>query len=697
MTKLNKLAAVFLAAAFAFAGALPAGAVTVADTPAPDRIYYRETAGEAFSGEFAMDSEITKVEAGEDPAFTLSFEGSALIFDGLTHSVEQAVRIVCGEEALDKTLKLAVYDLVDIAPAKSSLILTVKNSRTLKPVPNAGYTLYRGTQAVRRGLVTDRQGQLTASGLEPGEYLLRPDSTPEGYKTAPGVKFTVTGLKISGGEKEIRTSDGKKNIAGENEVLIAGKFSPDIVLTAGQDKQIGSVTVEYEDSGEAKSLEYSTLHAAQEELNRRKNSGEILGPVHITYEYAEKSGRSYTQYLTEKEPEPTPPVNQGNTVTKPTPTAAPTPKATSTAAPTAAPKPTAVPTPASVPDGQLTIACTADKPGQAFSFEVSGTKLEGGKFRQDYKTDTDGKIAASLPAGKYTVTPKSAKGFDPPEPQTIELIGGGSAYLTFSFVANQRDLALTVVDDDGQPVPGVTVGLFEHGETPLPKVKKNTESSADISAALVQIKEQKAADEKLADPYTKANALYVGKTGEDGTALIQNVPVSGFAAVPIELPDGYSAEKIATEITAGLEDKFTVDCKYVAVDISVWSSNTNSPVVGAELTLMDRDGEKLTEWVSEETAHRLIRVPKGEYRLAIRQGRLDDTVAFEVGGDKSLQEVRAETYLPGEVEESSQISTEADALPAFWPYAVCGAAFSAGAAAIFLWARRFRRRSGGHR
>lgn len=79
MTKLNKLAAVFLAAAFALAGALPAGAVTVADTPAPDRIYYRETAGETFSGEFAMDREITKVEAGEDPAFTLSFEGLSLI------------------------------------------------------------------------------------------------------------------------------------------------------------------------------------------------------------------------------------------------------------------------------------------------------------------------------------------------------------------------------------------------------------------------------------------------------------------------------------------------------------------------------------------------------------------------------------------------------------------------------------------
>ncbi|WP_217959779.1 hypothetical protein [Acutalibacter muris] len=264
-------------------------------------------------------------------------------------------------------------------------------------------------------------------------------------------------------------------------------------------------------------------------------------------------------------------------------------------------------------------------------------------------------------------------------------------------MANQRDLALTVVDDDGQPVPGVTVGLFEHGETPLPKVKKNTESSADISAALVQIKEQKAADEKLADPYTKANALYVGKTGEDGTALIQNVPVSGFAAVPIELPDGYSAEKIATEITAGLEDKFTVDCKYVAVDISVWSSNTNSPVVGAELTLMGKDGEELTEWISEEAAHRLIRVPKGEYRLVICQAKQNDTVAFEVGGDESVQEIRAETYLPGAVDENAQRNIEADALFALWPYAACGAALIVGAAAIFLWARRSRRRSGGHR
>lgn len=105
----------------------------------------------------------------------------------------------------------------------------------------------------------------------------------------------------------------------------------------------------------------------------------------------------------------------------------------------------------------------------------------------------------------------------------------------------------------------MTVGIFEPGEDPLPEVKKETESgSTDISETLAQLKDQKAADEKRADPYTKANVLYVGKTGEDGTALIQNVPVAAFVAIPIELPDGYSMEKIATDIPSGLESKFTV-------------------------------------------------------------------------------------------------------------------------------------------
>ena len=139
MKKLKKLAAAVLAAAFAFASTLPAGAVVVTDAPTPDRVFYRETAGDTFSGEFTLDKEITKVEAGEDPAFTLSFKGNTLQFDSLYASTIQTVKLVCGGEKLEKKLRLAVYDPVDVAPSKGSVTLTDKNSRTLKPVANASY------------------------------------------------------------------------------------------------------------------------------------------------------------------------------------------------------------------------------------------------------------------------------------------------------------------------------------------------------------------------------------------------------------------------------------------------------------------------------------------------------------------------------------------------------------------------------
>lgn len=714
MKKLNRLAAVVLAAAFVFASALPVGAVVVTDLPIPDRVFYREAPGETFSGEFGLDKKITNVEAGQDPAFSIAFEKNTLKFDSLYASTVQTVKLVCSGETVEKKLGLAVYDPVDVAPTKGSVTLTVKNSRTLKPIPNAAYTLYKGTAAVKSGLTTDKAGQITVGSLDPGDYELRPASTPKGYKAASGVKFSITGLEISGGDKEIRTSEGKKIVAGENEVLIAGKFSPDIELIASHEKQIGSVTVTYENygatlgkKGESKTFEYVTLEAAQEELNHLKNGGGVCGVVHISYKLAEKSGRNYTQYLTEKEPDPTPvpvpPVNQGgttNTVTKPTPTpkVTPTPAPTATPKPTSTPKPTTVPSPTPISDGQLTIVCTSDKTGQAFSFEVSGTRAEGGKYNKDFKTGVDGKIVTAIPAGKYTVTPKSVKGFELPEPQAIELAGSGSAYLTFSFVANQRDLTLTVMDDDGQPVSGVTVGIFEPGEAPLPEVKKETESgSTDISETLAQLKDQKAADEKRADPYTKVNALYVGKTGEDGTALIQNVPVAAFVAVPIELPDGYSMEKIPTDIPSGLESKFTVACKYVAVDLSVWSTATDSAVLGASLALLGEDNTELAEWKSEEKPHRLIRVPQGEYALKITQNGQSDTVRFEVSNEESLQKVQVKTYLPGEVSEDEPQGLTLKDYENILPFAAAGIVLLAGLVIGLFIYRDSRKHSGGHR
>lgn len=51
MKKLNKLAVVFLAAAFVFASAIPAEAVTSTEIPTPEQAYYRETSGDIAAGE----------------------------------------------------------------------------------------------------------------------------------------------------------------------------------------------------------------------------------------------------------------------------------------------------------------------------------------------------------------------------------------------------------------------------------------------------------------------------------------------------------------------------------------------------------------------------------------------------------------------------------------------------------------------
>ena len=214
---------------------------------------------------------------------------------------------------------------------------------------------------------------------------------------------------------------------------------------------------------------------------------------------------------------------------------------------------------------------------------------------------------------------------------------------------------------------------------------------------MADIQSQKEADEKLRDPYTKSNALYIGKTGEDGTATISKVPVSELIAVPIAFPDGYAAEKIPTEIQAGLQEKFTVSCKYVAVDVTVHSNATDSAVVGAEVTLLNGSGEELATWTTEESAHRLIRVPEGDYSLQIAQDGQMDKVSFAVNHEQPLQEVQLKTYLPGVVDESKNHGLAIDSLENFLPLIAVGLVLIVALVLVLYLYRYSRKRSGGHR
>lgn len=363
----------------------------------------------------------------------------------------------------------------------------------MKPIPGAKYVLYCDGHIVKSGVESNEKGTVSLDSLAPGAYEMRQTSAPKGYQPASSAKFTVTGLSISGGDREIRTSEGKKITAGEKEVLVAGAFSPDIELTAENEKQIEGIVVTYENfgaslgkAGAEKSFDCVTLRAAQEEINHLKNEGEICGAVHITYSLKEPAC-NLTQYLME-EPAPTQapassPAAAPNSGTSGGAASGSNATAPTNASPTPTPVPTQAPAPSVVP------------------------------------------IATPAPTVEANEEPEEGK-------------------------PDKRNLTLTVLDTDGKPVPGVTVGLFEPAEDiPTPA---STADPADISQSISNLQNQQEAKRASQDPYKRSAALQIARTDEHGQAAFQKVPLSELVAVPVKVPDGYSTEKISTEILAGL-------------------------------------------------------------------------------------------------------------------------------------------------
>ena len=624
----RKLASALLAGALLFVSTIPASAAGSGSAPMPDKVFYREEPGQTFSGKIHMEKGVTEVEAGQ-PAFSLSVQDGVVLFDSLYTSTRQAIKATCDGESVSQEVNLAVYDTLDTAQATGSAVLAVKDARTLKPVPGAKYTLYCGGRIVNPSVESNAKGMVSLDSLTPGSYELRQTAVPKGFRPASAsVKFTVTGLTVSGGDKEIRTSGGREIAARENVALIAGPFSPGIVLAAENEKQIEDVTVTYENFGASlgkpgteKSFDYVTLRAAQEEINHLKDEGEICGAVHIAYTLKEPAC-NLTQYLAEKpapKPTPTPPApSQGG--------------ASGSAGTTAAPAATPAPTPAA------TQAPPSVNP-----------------------------IATPAP----TVEPSA-------EPEEIK--------------AEKRGLNITVLDTDGKPVPGVTVGLFEPTEDiPAPT---NTADPADISQSVFNLQNQRETEKISQDPYKRSAALQAARTDEQGRASFPKAPATELIAVPVKVPDGYSTEKIPTEIPAGMEEDFTVTCPYIAVDLSVYSNATDSPVAGADAVLCSEDGDELASWVTAESPRRFIRVPKGEYTLRIKSKDGEDKISFSVGGDTPLQKVRAETYLPGIREESGTKLDFTGTLPLL-PYVGGAALILAGAAAGIAAFLRKRKRGRG--
>lgn len=287
--------------------------------------------------------------------------------------------------------------------------------------------------------------------------------------------------------------------------------------------------------------------------------------------------------------------------------------------------------------------------------------MDGNNYVKEYKSDEAGEINVIVPAGVYIVAPKDCtanKGFELPQGQSVQLTATGKSYLSFAFVSTERPLSLTVTDDDGVPLEGVTVGIFpsellaQAGE-----VREDPEAPAngvtDVSQQISDLQAQEDREALLADPFAKKNALKTGKTDAMGVVELEGLPVTELLAVPIDTPAGYTMEKTATEIPAGLQTQADVTCEYIKVDVEVVNKESKAPVKGVEAVLLDSAGNELTRWKTDGKKQSFIRVPQGKYSLQLTYGEQSETLDYEVVSEKTRQDFTLETDLTGIVDETT--------------------------------------------
>ncbi len=94
--------------------------------------------------------------------------------------------------------------------------------------------------------------------------------------------------------------------------------------------------------------------------------------------------------------------------------------------------------------------------------KVSGIKfnISGNGINETVTTGSDGSISIpNLAPGRYTVTEVTENRYEPQQPQTVEVVSGRTATVTFSNVLKRGDLIVTKTSEDGL-VKGVKFRLY---------------------------------------------------------------------------------------------------------------------------------------------------------------------------------------------------------------------------------------------
>lgn len=690
----NALSAALAAVMLLSCGSSALAVTAETEAKTSDLIFYRTKARETFDGEITLSDkgEITDVRtAGGSPAFSISgFQGSSIQFEDLYKSAEQPLTITRDGKEQEKTCSLAVYDPVTLNGDKGSVTLTVKDNKSLKPIPGAEYSLYQGSRRVEDGLVSDASGKVTVTGLQPGKYELRPENAVTGYlATSAAIPFTIGGLELSGGDISIRTTAGKKITADENEILIAGVFSPDIELTATKEDHLEGIAVELEnygatleDVGKKISKSFATAKETEEFINTEKNAGNICGAVEIRYTLKSTPGKStcnYIQYLEAKPisqatPTPTPGngnQNQGNGTQTPGISATPTPK------------PTATPAPQTSPYGTVTVMAECKgKPMPGVTLELIGKTTAGTGVDKVYLTDNEGMIFIDkVPEGNYTLSVLESEAtelYDIPYIQNINVGAGSACYQRLSFTKLTGSISGTVTDRDGEPLRNITIGLYSvsdrAAQEDLSGKVKSKDEKEDISGKTY---------------YNAGNAAAVAVSNLDGEFTFTRVEVGDYELMPL-VSGGYYAPEEAVSCALAQTDVTDAQVTVESTRVSVlYLGKNGGKLTGRTVMLND---PLRTTWVTDRDPVILKGLIPGEYTATVQseEGKEDiepytftvedspEEQVLEITTDAAIGEVDIPSAEPEKKPEEKLLENQENKLPilgiVFLCVLLCGAA-----------------------
>ncbi len=117
--------------------------------------------------------------------------------------------------------------------------------------------------------------------------------------------------------------------------------------------------------------------------------------------------------------------------------------------------------------------------------------------------------------------------------------------------------------------------------------------------------------------FAEKDAIATAQTSHDGSFIFANVPYDKYQIVELESLPGFILlqEPVPVEVDADEVRLSDIINEQGKISITKVDSDTDKPLAGAKLQILDKDGKVLESWTSEDKAHVLEMLAVGEYTL----------------------------------------------------------------------------------